>query len=197
MFSVSENSYTVHIDSQDRKLSNICDSSHSLTFHIQQSPSPNPSIAKTYLDSGIFFFISTPQQCCSIIISCLCTCLSHSILLPPQWSWGDLLKTQILCHLLTSNTSMSPLCLPDKVKSFFFIVTCKYDIVLWTDCSPPLSDPALCSAWLGATLLVFDALCNCGFFCHNQDYLIFFSMRVFINTSAFAQGTFPCSFLKI
>ena len=120
MFSVSENSYRVHIDSQDRKLSNICDSSHSLTFHIQQSPSPNPSIAKTYLDSGIFFFISPPQQCCSVIISCLCTCLSHSIFLPPQWSWGDLLKTQILCHLLTSNASMSPLCLPDKVKSFFY-----------------------------------------------------------------------------
>lgn len=80
----------------------------------------------------------------------------------------------------------------------FFTVACKYDIVLWADWGLPLSDPVLCSTSLGATLLlVFSALCNRGFFYHNQDYLIFFSMRVFINSSAFAQGTFPCSFLKI
>ena len=35
MFSASENSHTVHLVSQDRKLSNILGSSHSLTFHIQ------------------------------------------------------------------------------------------------------------------------------------------------------------------
>ena len=110
---------------------------------------------------------------------------------------GPFKNTNIMSPSYFKYFNVSSLPSRQSQKFFFFIVTCKYDIVLWTDCSPPLSDPALCSAWLGTTLLVFDALCNCGFFCHNQDYLIFFSMRVFINTSAFAQGTFPCSFLKI
>lgn len=88
--------------------------------------------------------------------------------------------------------------LPSRQSQKFFPVARKYDTVLWTDRCPPRSDPGLCSAWLGATLvLVFRALWNHGFLCHDQDYLIFFSIKVFINSSAFAQGTFPCSFLKI
>lgn len=191
----SDNSHTVHLVSQDRKLSNILDSSHSLTFHIQQSPSPNPSTAETYLDSGIFFFNSPAML---FIYYLLVMYLSLSLYFSPTtvklgWPFKN---TNIMSPFYFKYFNVSSL--PSRQSQKFFPVARKYDTVLWTDRCPPRSDPGLCSAWLGATLvLVFRALWNHGFLCHDQDYLIFFSIKVFINSSAFAQGTFPCSFLKI
>ena len=189
---VSENSHTVHLVSQDRKLSDILDSSHSPPFHIQQSPSPNASIAKTYLDSGIFSF-SSPAIL--FIYYLLVMYLSLSLYFSP---------TTVKLEWPFKNTNIMPpsyfkySSLPSRQSQKFFPVARKYDTVVWTDRCPPHSDPGLCSAWLGATLvLIFGALWNRGFLCHGQDYPIFFSIKVFINSSAFAQGTFPCSFLKI